>query len=158
MSDLEREFLKLLGRVSELERRIRSQSRTGVISEVDAGKGLARVRLLEGDRPFISGWLPWEEASAGANKTHVPPSVGQQVRIYSESGDLHDATIQNSINSDANGRPSGNGDEFILLNVGLAKISVIGGGAEIRLQVGASYVAVTAAGVTVDGARVDVGL
>ena len=39
---------------------------------------------------MITGWIPWAEPAAGANKTHNPPSVGQQVQILSESGDLYD--------------------------------------------------------------------
>ena len=133
-------------RVTELERRQRAQSRTGTITEVDAGNGLARVRLQDGDQPFVTGWIPWTEPSAGANKTHNPPSVGQQVQISSESGDLHDAIIQGSINSDANVRPSGEGDEYVLLSVGQASIRVVGGGTGILLSVGPYSLTLTAAG------------
>lgn len=133
-------------RVSELERRIRSQSRTGVVEEVDAANGLARVRLLDGDAPFVTGWIPWEEPAAGANKTHNPPSVGQQVKLYSESGDLYDASIQGSLNSDANGRPSGAGDEYVLLQVGQASIRATGGGSAIVFSVGGYSLTLSAAG------------
>lgn len=142
-------------RVSELERRQRSQSRTGVVTEVDAGNGLARVKLQDGEAPFVTGWIPWEEPAAGANKTHLPPSVGQQVKVFSESGDLHDASIQGSLNSDANGRPSGAGDEYVLLNVGAAKISVSGGGATMVLQVGSSSVTLTDGGVSVNSPQIN---
>ncbi len=141
-------------RVTELERRQRAQSRTGVITEVDAGNGLARVRLQDGDQPFVTGWIPWTEPSAGANKTHNPPSVGQQVQIASESGDLHDAVIQGSLNSDANGRPSGAGDEYVLAMVGDASVTISGGGSSLALKVGGVTVTVTAAGFAVDGGQV----
>jgi phage baseplate assembly protein gpV len=133
-------------RLAELERRVGSQSRTGVVTEVDAVNGLARVRLTEGDAPMLTGWLRWVEPAAGANKTHNPPSVGQQVEIRSESGDLHDATIQGSVNSAANGRPSGEGDEFVLLSVGTASIKAIGGGAAIVVAVGGYSLTLSAAG------------
>ncbi|MGB0966629.1 MAG: phage baseplate assembly protein V [Halocynthiibacter sp.] len=142
-------------RISDLERRIGSQSRTGVIADVDAENGLARVRLTDGAEPMLTGWIPWVEASAGANKTHNPPSTGQQVEITSESGDLHDASIQGSLNSDANGRPSSAGDEFVLLSVGAAKISVTAGGDTLSISVGASSLVMTAASVTVSSPRVD---
>ncbi len=141
-------------RVTELERRQRAQSRTGVITEVDAGNGLARVRLQDGDQPFVTGWIPWTEPSAGANKTHNPPSVGQQVQIASESGDLHDAVIQGSLNSDANGRPSGAGDEYVLASVGDASVTISGGGSSLALKVGGVTVTITAAGFAVDGGQV----
>jgi phage baseplate assembly protein V len=142
-------------RISDLERRQRGQTRTGVIEEVDAGQGLARVRLQEGETPFLSGWIPWEEAAAGANKTHVPPSPGQQVRLFSESGDLTDARIQASVNSDSNARPSGAGDEYILASVGGASITISGGGASMVLKVGGSTVTLTAGTIVLDAARID---
>ncbi|TDE34128.1 phage baseplate assembly protein V [Antarcticimicrobium sediminis] len=142
-------------RVSELERRIRSQSRTGVVTEVDAGNGIARVRLQEGDQPFLTGWIPWEEPAAGSNKTHNPPSVGQQVKIYSESGDLHDASIQGSLNSDANGRPSGAGDEYVMASVGAASVILSAGGASMVLKVGASTITMTDGGIVLRAPRVD---
>lgn len=136
-------------RLAELERRVGSQGRTGVVTEVDAANGLARVQLTEGDAPMLTGWLPWTEPAAGANKTHNPPSVGQQVEIRSESGDLHDATIQGSVNSSANGRPSGAGDEFVLLSVGAASIKATGGGSAIVITVG-GYSITFASGGTVE--------
>lgn len=142
-------------RVSELERRIRSQSRTGVVTEVNAGKGVARVKLQDGDQPFLTGWIPWEEPAAGANKTHIPPSVGQQVKLYSESGDLHDASIQGSLNSDANGRPSGAGDEYVLASVGAASVTISGGGATMVLKVGASTMTMTDGGIALNAPRID---
>lgn len=141
-------------RVTELERRQRARGRTGVITQVDAANGLARVKLQDGDRPFLTGWIPWAEPSAGANKTHNPPSVGQQVQIASESGDLHDAVIQGSLNSDANGRPSAAGDEYVLASVGAASVTISGGGASLELKVGGVTVTVTAAGFAVEGGQV----
>lgn len=133
-------------RLSELERRVGSQGRTGVITEVDAAQGLARVQLTDGDVPMLTGWIPWVESAAGANKTHNPPSVGQQVEIKSESGDLHDATIQGSLNSDANGRPSAAGDEVVLLSVGAASIKATGGGSTIVFAIGGFSMTLSAAG------------
>lgn len=136
MGDFVGEMADLRRRIGELERRVASQSRTGVVAEVDPANGLARVRLLDSDPPFMTGWIPWTEPAAGANKTHNPPSVGQQVNVYSESGDLHDAVIQGSLNSDANGRPSGAGDEYVLASAGACSLKVTGGGAALVLTIG----------------------
>ncbi|MEH6521222.1 phage baseplate assembly protein V [Sulfitobacter sp.] len=133
-------------RLAALERRIGSQGRTGVVTEVDAVNGFARVQLTEGDAPMLTGWIPWVEPAAGANKTHNPPSVGQQVEIKSESGDLHDATIQGSLNSASNGRPSGASDEFVLLSVGSASIKATDGGSAIVIAVGGYSLTLSAAG------------
>lgn len=145
----------LVARVADLERRVRNQSRTGTIEQVDAAKGLARVRLMHGETPFLTGWLPWEEPAAGANKTHLPPSIGQQVKICSESGDLSDATIQSSINSDANTRPSGAGDSYVLSSVGAASITISGGGSAMVLKVGGSTVTLTAGGIALSAPKID---
>ncbi|WP_200962390.1 phage baseplate assembly protein V, partial [Pseudovibrio sp. POLY-S9] len=83
--------------VAEIKRRLASRTREGVISEVDAAKGKARVRLTDSDTPMLTGWLPWTEPASGANKTHNPPSIGQQVSLTSESGDLTDARIGSAL-------------------------------------------------------------
>lgn len=142
-------------RVSELERRQRAQSRTGVVTEVDAANGVARVRLLDGSEPFVTGWIPWVEPSAGANKTHNPPSAGQQVQILSESGELYDAVIQGSLNSDANGRPSGAGDEYVLASVGAASVTISGGGSQIVIKVGGSTITMTDGAIALKSPRID---
>lgn len=143
---LAEQFDDMRRRVSELERRVGSKGRTGVVTQVDAANGLARVQLTDGDTPMVTGWIPWVEAAAGANKTHNPPSVGQQVEITSESGDLHDASIQGSLNSASNGRPSGAGDEFVLLSVGAASIKATGGGSAIVFTIGGYSLTLSAAG------------
>lgn len=141
----------LLRRVTELERRSASRMRTGVVAEVNPAEGRARVRLLDGDTPFLTGWIPWEEAAAGANKTHQPPSVGQQVSIASESGDLADASIRSGLNSNANGRPSAKGDEYILASVGQASVTISDGGDTMVLGVGPSTITLTPSGIDING-------
>lgn len=155
MSGFAEMFDDLRRRVTEIERRIRGQSRTGVIEEVDAEKGLARVKLQEGEKPFLTGWLPWEESAAGANKTHIPPSQGQQVKVVSESGDLTDATIQASINSDDNQRPSQKGDEYVLASVGAASITISDGGDTMVLSVGSSSITLTDGNIVAQSPRID---
>lgn len=154
MGDLAALLDDMRGRIGELERRAASRSRVGVIDAVDAAKGLARVKLLDGERPFLTGWIPWQEAAAGAMRTHMPPSVGQQVKVVSESGDLTDATIQGSLNSDGAPRPSGAGDAFVLGAVGSARIEVTGGGAEVTVKVGGVKLVVSGAGVAITGGKV----
>ncbi|KZL05982.1 phage baseplate assembly protein V [Pseudovibrio sp. Ad26] len=122
--------------VAEIKRRLASRTREGVISEVDAAKGKARVRLTDSDTPMLTGWLPWTEPASGANKTHNPPSIGQQVSLTSESGDLTDARIGPALPSDDNPRPSAKGDDHVLAQVGATKIIVSGGGDKLQLSVG----------------------
>ena len=145
----------LARRVSELERRVGGQMRTGVVSEVDAEKGLARVELQSGETTFKTGWIPWEEAAAGSNRTHNPPSKGQQVQVRSETGDLHDATIQSSMNSNAVPRVSGKGDEYVLAAVGATNITVSDGGGSVVIKCGGSSITMSPTGIRLQAARID---
>lgn len=154
MDDLAEIIDDLRKRIVDLERRARSQSRTGVITEVDPENGLARVELMDQDLPFQTGWLPWEETAAGANRTHIPPSIGQQVKVNSENGDLTDGTIRASLNSSAYPRPSSAGDEYVLASVGDASIRIIGGGASIELKVGDVTHIVSSGGVEITDGQV----
>lgn len=104
-------------KVAEQERRNRNRRRTGTIAEVDNGKGLARVKLTDGEKPFISPWMPWKEIAAGGTSAHIPPIVGEQVDVMSESGDLTDAVIDFSTHSNANPRPH-NGPEAVIVHGG----------------------------------------
>jgi phage baseplate assembly protein V len=112
-SDFINRFVEAERRIAELERRLRNRTRAGVISEVDTKKGLARVKIKDGDRPYITPWMPWKEIAAGGIKTHIPPTVGEQVDVVSENGDLTDAVIDMSTPSDKNPRPHDGADAVI---------------------------------------------
>ena len=103
-------ILKLQDRVAELERRRRNAKRTGTINVVDNQKGLARVKLVDGDKSFVTDWLPWKEVAAGMTTTHIPPVVGQQVDVLSENGELTDGVIDFSLHSNQNKRPHNEGN------------------------------------------------
>lgn len=128
------EMLSWLGRkAAEQERRNRTRSRIGTIVEVDAQKGVARVNLNEAG--FKTGWIPWQEQSAGGAKTHWPPTIGQQVRVKSESGDMRDAEIEISMPSEANPRPSQASDERVLLDVGPERSTSTQDGLQYRHEI-----------------------
>lgn len=154
MKDFADVISELRNRISELERRGQNAQRDGTIYAVDAVRGLARVKLLDGDNPFVTGWIDWSEAASGDNKTHNPPSIGQAVIIQSESGDLTDAIIQMSVPSSSHPRPSNLGDEYILTSVGDACVKVVDGGSNIRLSVGGVSLVISADGVQITGGKV----
>lgn len=101
-------------RVADLERRNRNRRRTGVVTEVDHAKGLARVKFSEKPKPYISPWMPWQEIAAGGIKTHIPPTVGEQVDVVSENGELTDGIIEMSTPSNSNPRPH-DGPELVIV-------------------------------------------
>lgn len=115
-------------RAAEQDRRARSRTRMGKVVEVNAPEGWARVQLTEGGDypPLLTGKIPWKEQAMGAMRTHFPPSVGQQVRVVSENGDLTDAEIDMSIPQESTPRPSQSGEEYVLADVGGTRIVVTG--------------------------------
>lgn len=145
--DLTRAVLDIQYRLAEIERRFRNSNRTGTIKseeDIDAAKGLVRVTLADKDgKPYKTGWLPWNEQSAGAAKTHFPPSKDQQVRVRSQNGDLTDGEVELSTPSDTNTRSSQRGDEYDLIKVGKTLIRVTDGGAKLIIQVGDSKLELT---------------
>lgn len=140
MSDLATVIRDLRYRLAELERRDRNRSRIGTVKEVDPVKGQARVELANG---FMTGWMPWQEQAAGSARTHFPLSIGQQVRVRSQNGDLTDAEIEASLPSDTNTRPSQKGDEYVVLEVGSTRIAVSDGGGTASITVGSSTLTIT---------------
>ena len=121
-------------KIAELERRLRNHKRTGVVAEVDTAKGLSRVKLMDGEKwPYLSPWMPWKEVAAGGIKTHIPPTVGEQVDVVSESGDLTDAVIDMSTPSNANPRPASGADAVI--TKGATRITIGDGVTEIIADV-----------------------
>ena len=109
-------IVDLYKRLAEHDRRFENRERTGTIHEVDAAKGLARVKIGEtkDGKPVLSPWVPWKEQAMGAIKTHFPPAVGEQVKLHSESGDLTDAVIDTSLPSNANKRPHDKAGEAMI--------------------------------------------
>lgn len=118
-------------KIAELDRRGRNRKRTGVVSAVDTAKGLARVKFMDGEQgAFLSPWMPWKEIASGGIKSHIPPTVGEQVDVVSESGDLTDAVIDMSTPSNANPRPH-DGPEAVI-TMGGSRITIGGDGVTIR--------------------------
>ena len=135
--NLDEQMADVYRRIAELERRARNRKRTGTVLEVDHKKGLARVELAKPNgKPFPTGWIPWKEVASGGIKSHIPPTVGEQVTVVSESGDLTDAEIDMSVPSTANPRPH-DGPEAVITK------------GSSRLQIGDDTVSVTSPNVIV---------
>jgi phage baseplate assembly protein gpV len=128
MSFLDR-IVEIERKLAESERRNRNRRRTGTVSEIDHGRGLARVQISAGDRPYVTPWVPWKEIAAGGISSHIPPTVGQQVDVLSESGDLTDAVIDFSTHSNANPRPH-DGPEGVIVH-GSTRITIGASNVEI---------------------------
>ncbi|ORE90544.1 phage-related baseplate assembly protein V [Stappia sp. 22II-S9-Z10] len=136
-STLEDVLGQILFKLADDERRNRGRVRMGTIEEVDAEKGLARVKLGEQGEypPLLSPWIRWKEQAMGDMRTHFPPSKGQQVRVVSQNGEIADAEIDLSIPQDSIERPSSSGSEYVLADVGGTRIVVSDG--KIVIKTGA---------------------
>jgi phage baseplate assembly protein gpV len=127
-------IVELERQVAELDRRGRNRKRTGVVDQVDTAKGVARVKIADGEQgPYLTGWLPWKEIAAGGIKSHIPPTKGEQVDVVSENGDLTDAVIDMSTPSNANPRPH-DGPEAVITKGG-TRITISDGAVEIVADV-----------------------
>lgn len=145
----------LYARIAELQRRIDGQNRTGLVTEVNAKDGWARVDLgpdpVTGE-PMISAKVPWEEPAMGAIKWHIPPKVGEQVRVRSETGDLSDARIAvGSVPSDANRRPHDKEDEHVRT---VGNVRVLEKDGMVHIDVGGAIVEVTPGRTTINSAEI----
>lgn len=126
-------------RLAEVERRSANRSRTGTIKQVDNAKGLARAEFSEqGGTPYLGPWMPWKEVASGGIKSHIPPTVGEQVSVTSESGDLADGVIDMSVPSTANPRPH-DGPEAVITK------------GNTRVQLGDDTVAISSTAITLTG-------
>ncbi|MET0170907.1 MAG: phage baseplate assembly protein V [Agrobacterium vaccinii] len=129
-------------RIAELERRDRNRRRKGKIAEISDDKSKYRVELSrQGEKPYLTPWIKARTLSAGGVKVDVLHSIGEQVDVVSESGDLADAQIDFSTYSDDNARE--NSDTPFHIKIDDTVIEASGG-----------FVKVTAANVTVRSEKV----
>ena len=88
--------------LATLARLLENQIRFGTIAEVDHGDPAqqkpARVRVQTGT--LLTGWLPWLNSRAGADREWNPPTVGEQVILLSPSGQLANGVAITGLFSD----------------------------------------------------------
>ena len=140
------QFADIYHRIAEIERRNRNRKRTGTIAEGPDDKGRYRVKISEqGGTPYLSPWVKPKTYAAGGVKMDVVYTVGEQVDLVSESGDLTDAVIEMSTYSDENARENG-GNVPLHIKIGDAVLEMSGDG-----------LTVTAANVIVNSPNVQLG-
>lgn len=93
--------------LNDLDRRLANIIRIGVVTDLDAGDALVKVDCGELD----SEWIPWGAARAGTTRRWSPPSVGEQVLVFSPSGELADAVAGPSIYQNAHPAPASSADQ-----------------------------------------------
>lgn len=92
--------------LAELARLIENLIRFGTVAEVQVKP--PRVRVKSGD--ITTAWRPWLNLRAGADREWDPPTVGEQVVLFSPSGNLAQGVALTGLSSDqipANGDREG---------------------------------------------------
>lgn len=94
----------------DLERRLQSFVNRGIVTQVDYDAALCRVQIdsLETD------WLKFSTVRLGNIKIWNPPSIGEQVLVISETGELETALVTSSFAYDDQPMPSSSPDTIEL--------------------------------------------
>lgn len=101
---------ELAWRITDLERRGANRKRTGTIAEVGTGENAGKYRVQfsnQNGKPFLSPWMKTRTIGAGGVKFDIVRTVGEQVEVLSENGDLTDGVIDLSVYSNDNARANG---------------------------------------------------
>lgn len=124
----------LYHRIAEIERRARNRKRTGTVVEGPDDKGRYRVKISEqGGTPYLSPWVKPKTYAAGGVKMDVVYTVGEQVDLVSESGDLTDAVIEMSTYSEANAREN---TDNVPLHIKIGSTVIQAGGDGVTITAG----------------------
>lgn len=89
--------------LSEIERMLANMVRVGTVAELDAGNARVKIQVAG----LKTDWLPWTTSRAGGDRTWHAPEKGEQVLVISPYGDLGQAVVIPAIYQDAH---AANGD------------------------------------------------
>lgn len=92
--------------VPDIERRLASVLRVGVVEALDEAK--ARVRVKAGN--VTTAWIPWTAMRAGPDRQWSAPEVGEQVIVAAPGGDLAQGVVIGSIYRDQHPAPADSKD------------------------------------------------
>lgn len=87
----------------DLLTRLENLIRLGTIAEVDLTVSPPLCRVQTGG--LLTDWRPWISQRAGSSRTSWPPTVGEQVLLFSPSGELTAAVVLPGLYSDAHPAP-----------------------------------------------------
>ena len=87
----------------DLLTRLENMIRIGTILDVDLSVSPPLCRVLTGE--LETDWRPWACQRAGSARTSWAPTAGEQVILFSPSGDLGTAIVWPALYSDTNPAP-----------------------------------------------------
>lgn len=151
----------------EHDRMICNLLRVGKIAQLQANP--PRVKVTIGD--LTTDWLPWFTGAAGTMRTWQAPSVGTQVMVLAPSGELAQAAVLPAIYQDAYGAPSTDPNAVNVtmpdgtvisynntshaLAVTIGSTTITADQDSIELAAGGSTLTINAAGITLNGATIN---
>lgn len=91
---------------NEIHRRILNMIRKGVVMDIDHASRPPTCRVLTGK--LETTWLPWVALTAGNTIEWNPPTEGEQVLVFSPSGDPAQGIVLRGLYSDRAPAPSSN--------------------------------------------------
>lgn len=96
--------------LADIARRLDNLIRLGTVAGVD--HAAARCRVQTGG--LLTTWLPWMTHRAGNTLTWDPPTVGEQVIVFSPSGEPGAGIVLTGIYTAAHDQPSASADEHVI--------------------------------------------
>lgn len=161
----------------EVARQVANLLRVGKISALDEANARVKVSVAG----LTTDWLPWSAQRAGNTRTWSPPRVGEQVMIASPYGDMGQAVVIASLFSDDKPAPAASKDKETTLypdgaktehdSASHARTDTLNAAGSFRFTVGGSTIVmdtskilltsngstleIDAAGIRLNGARVD---
>jgi phage baseplate assembly protein V len=145
-------LVEMMERIARLEQRAAHSSIHGTVEQVDAKKQLVRLKLGETEgKPYLSPWVPYGQF-AGKLKIHTPPTKGQNMAIFSPTGDPEQGVVMPFTFNKAFASPSQEEGENVMTFPGGVKAVVKEG--HVFFSVGGSSITITAGNITIKSASV----
>ena len=119
-------IVSMESQLAELRRRLGAIVRHGRVTDVDAGKQLARIELSTDDESKKSAWVPYG-SDAGDFKSVVHPSVGQNMTLFAPTGDPAQGVLLPYAFSGQYQSPSDDAGTHVLADYGGARLEVKSG-------------------------------
>lgn len=147
--------------LADIARRLDNLIRLGTIAEVDHAS--ARCRVKTGG--LLTTWLPWMAHRAGNTLTWDPPTIGEQVIVFSPSGEPGAGLVLTGIYTTAHDQPSNSADDHLTQWPDGARVRYdhsthdclldVPEGGKITLRCGASRIEIDNDGVRTIAPRID---
>jgi phage baseplate assembly protein V len=119
---------------AEGERMLANMIRVGVVTQVDAANGLAKMKV----GGLNTDWLPWGVARAGGTRTASAPTVGEQRLVFAPYGDTGQAVIGQALYQDDHPTPTASGQEDVTVYPDGTRISYSSATNTLQIDVAAA--------------------